>query len=232
MARLPRYAIPGQPQHVIQRGNNRGPIFFSDADHGFLLDCLADAAFRYSLQIHAYVLMPNHLHLLATPDEPDSLSRTMQSLGRRYVRHINDRQRRTGTLWEGRYRATIIDSERYLMSCTRYIDLNPVRAELVRSPRQHRWSSYGCLAHGTADLLLTPHPLYLALGTTAERRQTAYRTLCSQALSPDWIDSLRRSTNAGWVLGDRAFRRRIAEASGRRAGPLPRGRPRQDAGAR
>jgi REP-associated tyrosine transposase len=224
MARLRRYTIPGLPQHVIQRGNNRGAIFFGPGDREVLLEWLAQAADDFGLAVHAYVLMPNHLHLLATPAAPDSLSRTMQSLGRRYVRYVNQRYRRTGTLWEGRFRSTVIDSERYLLACTRYIDLNPVRAGLTEAPQDFEWSSYRCLGLGAADPLLTPHPLYLALGGTAPKRRAAYRALCRQALPNDDIEALRRATNGGWALGDRAFRDRVAASSGRRTTPLERGR--------
>ena len=225
MVRQRRYGVAGQPQHIIQRGNNRGPIFFGEGDQTLFIEFLAGAADRYGLAIHAYVLMPNHLHLLATPGEADSLSRAMQAFGRRYVRYVNRRHGRTGTLWEGRFRSTVVDSERYLMACMRYIDLNPVRAGLVPAPEGYPWSSHRHLAQGRADALVTPHPLYLALGPTPEARQASYAALCRQALAPEIVEALRHHTNAGWALGGRDFAARIATASGRRAAPLPRGRP-------
>ncbi|MCA1806592.1 MAG: transposase, partial [Actinobacteria bacterium] len=131
MARLPRYFVPGQPLHIIQRGNNREPIFASDDDYRFYLDCLIDAADQHGLAVHAYVLMTNHVHLLATPDTDTSVGKTLQSVGRRYVQYFNHTNQRTGTLWEGRYKATLIDSEAYLLTCMRYIELNPARAGMV-----------------------------------------------------------------------------------------------------
>lgn len=173
--------------------------------------------------------MTNHVHLLLTPEAADSLPRLMQSLGRRYVRYLNHAHGRTGTLWEGRYRAAPIDSEAYLLACCRYIELNPVRAGMVRHPRLHRWSSHGANALGLPDPLVSPHPLYRALGRSAAARQAAYRALFRERLAEDFVDSLRGATNGGWALGDDAFKRRVAKAARRRAEPLPKGRPRRDA---
>jgi putative transposase len=225
MPRLGRYFLPEQPQHVIQRGNDRQAVFFAGEDREAYLAWLLEAANRHSCRIHAYVLMTNHVHLLATPARADSLPRMMQSLGRRYVRHLNDAHGRTGTLWEGRYRAAPIDSDRYLMLCMRYIELNPVRARMVRHPREYRWSSYRANALGAADALVTPHALYLSLGRSAAGRQASYRALFREALAEDFVTDLRVATNGGWALGDEAFRRRIAKGAKRRAEPLPRGRP-------
>jgi putative transposase len=226
VARLKRYAVPGQPQHLIQRGHNRQPIFFAEDDYGYFYDCLREAAARFRLRVHAWVFMSNHFHLLATPDAPDSISKTMQRLGTRYVPYVNRREGRTGTLWQGRYKACIIDSEAYLLACARYIDLNPVRAGLVREARDYLWSSHRGLAEGVVDPLLSPHPLYLALGPTAAARQEAYRALCRAAPVPGFVDALREATNSGWVLGGDAFKARIARDSGRRVAARKRGRPR------
>ena len=174
MARHGRYFLPDQPLHVIQRGNNRSAIFFDTEDYEHYRDWLAGAAVDYGCLIHAYVLMTNHVHLLVTPERAESLPRAMQSLGRRYVRAINAARRRSGTLWEGRYRAAPIDSEAYFLACCRYIELNPVRARMVAHPADYRWSSYRAHAHGTADALVSDHPLYHALGRGAAERQTAY----------------------------------------------------------
>jgi REP-associated tyrosine transposase len=225
MARLGRYFLPDQPLHVIQRGNNREAIFFDADDYARYRDWLAAAAAEYDCAIHGYVLMTNHVHLLVTPRAADSLPRTMQSLGRRYVRHINATYRRTGTLWEGRYRAAPIDSEAYFLACCRYIELNPVRARMVRHARDYRWSSYRAHAEGAADALLTSHELYDRLGRTAAARQAEYKTLFRLALGDDFVDSLRAATNGGWALGDARFKRQIVKALGRRVAPLPRGRP-------
>jgi putative transposase len=225
VARLGRYFLPDQPLHIIQRGNDRQAIFFSDDDRVLYLGWLLAAAREHGCCIHAYVLMTNHVHLLLTPARADSAPRMMQSLGRRYVRYLNCLRRRTGTLWEGRYRAAPIDSEAYLLACCRYIELNPVRARMVRHPRDHRWSSYRANALGEADPLIHPHPLYRTLGRNAAERQASYRALFRERLAEEFIEDLRTATNGGWALGDDAFKRRIAKVAKRRAEPLPKGRP-------
>ncbi len=225
MARGGRYFLPGQPLHVIQRGNNRQAIFFDDGDPARYRDWLAEAAVAYGCAVHAYVLMTNHVHLLVTPETAESLPRAMQSLGRRYVRYVNFRHRRTGTLWEGRYRAAPIDSEAYFLACCRYIELNPVRAGMAAHPRDYPWSSWRAHAAGAADPLVSDHPLYRALGRNAAERQKEYRALFRPALDPEFVEALRGATNGGWALGGEAFKRKIAKALRRRVAPLPRGRP-------
>ena len=226
MARLPRYNLPGQPQHVILRGNNRSIIFAAEEDYRFFLDCLQDAAVRYGSALHAYVLMTNHVHLLMTPERSDSIGKTIQSLGRRYVQYFNYTQKRTGTLWEGRYKSTIIDSEVYLLTCYRYIELNPVRASMVAHPQEYPWSSYLCHAEGKADRLIADHALYLALGVNQEGRQAAYRALFKSHVSEATLVAIRDATNTGWALGNDLFKEEIAAAVSRRVAPLPKGRPR------
>jgi len=223
MARLGRYFIAGQALHLIQRGNNRQAIFHSDDDYRIYRSWLGEAAQEYGCAIHAYVLMTNHVHLLVTPDNKDSVPRTMQVLGRRYVRHFNFSYRRTGTLWEGRYRAAPIDSEAYFLSCGRYIELNPVRAKLVARPLDYRWSSYRAHAHGKADPLLTSHAVYEGLGRNAAAREGAYRALFETPLAKDFVDALRDATNGGWALGSERFKAGIAKALKRRVTPLPPG---------
>lgn len=233
MARLPRYFIKGQPQHIIQRGNNREPIFAGDEDYVFYLECLQDAANRYELLIHAYVLMTNHVHLLASPKSEDSIPKTLQSLGRRYVQYFNHTYNRTGTLWEGRYKATVIDSDRYLLTCMRYIELNPVRAEMVKHPREYPWSSYTANAYGEENKLVTQYSLYRQLGTNEAKRKSAYRQLFRAAISRADLEAIRESTNKGWVLGgSNRFRNKIERLSGRRTTPKPRGRPKRVAKGR
>ena len=175
MARHKRYFLKNQPLHIIQRGNNRQAIFFAPEDYAQYRAWLGEAASGYGLVIHAYVLMTNHVHLLATPQEEVSVPRTLQSLGRRYVRHINRLHRRSGTLWEGRYRAAPIDSDACFFDCCRYIELNPVRAGMVARPRDYPWSSYRAHGHGAPDALLTDHTLYRALARNAADRQKEYR---------------------------------------------------------
>ena len=227
MARLPRFFLPGQPLHVIQRGNNRDPIFAADDDYRFYLHCLMEAADAQCLTVHAYVLMTNHVHLLVTPESESSLSKTMQSIGRRYVQYFNHAYGRTGTLWEGRYKSTLIDSERYLLTCMRYIELNPVRAAMVEHPGDYPWSSYLANAQGAPDVLIAPHSLYRRLGRADEERQSAYRQLFRAQIPKADVDAIRDATNKAWALGDSRFVSKIAALSGRRAVPLPRGRPKR-----
>jgi len=229
MARLPRIFVEGQPQHIIQRGNNREPIFADAHDYCVYLEYLQDAAERNQLAIHAYVLMTNHVHLLATPVSGTSIPKSLQSLGRRYVQYFNHAYRRTGTLWEGRYRATLIDGERYLLTCMRYIELNPVRAGMVKRPADYPWSSYGANARGEENSLVTNHALHRRLGANAEARQTAYRQLFRAAVSKSDLEAMRESTNKAWVLGNDRFREKIERLSGRRTQPKPSGRPRKSA---
>jgi putative transposase len=228
MARLGRYFMAGQALHVIQRGNDRKAVFFDDDDYAQYRAWLIEAAETYGLKVHAHVLMTNHVHLLVTPSGADSLPRTMQSLGRRYVRRINTLYRRTGTLWEGRYRAAPIDSEEYFIACCRYIELNPVQARMVDHPRQYRWSSWRAHAEGRDDPLAAFHHVFRRLGRTLEARQEAYRALFKEKLDPAFVGALRAATNGGWALGGERFRKEIAKATGRRTAPLPRG-PKPDA---
>lgn len=216
--------LPGVPQHIIQRGNNRQAIFAADGDYLAYLEWLRLAAEHYGLLIHAYVLMINHVHLLATPIAADSIGNTLQSLGRRYVQYFNFSYGRTGTLWEGRYRATAVDAESYLLVCSRYIELNPLRAAMVEVPGTYRWSSYRCNALGEENGLVTGHDLYQRLGRSAEQRQSAYRDLFRQTVADEFLGALRDATNKGWVLGNERFRAQVEEMASRRAAPLPRGR--------
>lgn len=225
MARLPRCFAEGEVQHVIQRGNNREPTFASEQDFAFYLDCLRRASQEHALIVHAYVLMTNHVHLLATPEYAESLPKTMQSVGRRYVQYFNYLNGRTGTLWEGRYRATLVHAEGYLLTCMRYIELNPVRAALVPHPADYPWSSNRANAQGQADGLTTPHELYRRLGRTAAERLSAYRQLFRGQVSKEDLDAIRNSTHKGWALGNDRFRAKVERLSGRRSAPLPRGRP-------
>jgi putative transposase len=225
MPRRERYFLPGQPLHIIQRGNNRQPIFFHDDDYRLYLDWLKDAADANACAVHAYVLMTNHVHLLVTPDSEESVPRTMQSLGRRYVRHVNAAHGRTGTLWEGRYRAAPIDTDDHFFSACVYIELNPVRARMVKHPRQYPWSSYRAHAEGRADPLLVEHDIFARLGRSREARRENYRALFKRPLERDFVEDLRAATNGGWAIGTDAFKRRIAKALKRRVSPLPRGRP-------
>lgn len=232
MARLPRYNVPGVPQHVIQRGNNRQPIFAAEGDYPAYLDWLKEAADRHGLLVHAYVLMTNHVHLLVTPEQEESVGKALQSLGRRYVQYFNFTYGRTGTLWEGRYRATVVQAETYLLTCSRYIEMNPVRAGMVKSPVHYRYSSYRHNAQGRKDPLLTEHEVYRRLGRTSAARMDAYRALFRGAVEEGVLSEIREATNKGWAFGHDRFRDQIAQRAARRAAPLPRGRPARKVGGR
>ncbi len=229
MARQPRFNIADVPQHVVQRGNNRQPIFFADADYARYRDTLATAAKRHACAVHAYVLMPNHVHLLVTPRRPASVSKLMQSLGGRYVRYVNATHGRTGTLWEGRYRASLVDGERYLLACLRYIELNPVRAKMVTGPAEYRWSSHRHHALGEADALITEHPLYDALGPTPEARRAAYRALFEAAIDEGLLSSIRGALNQGRAVAGPLFLAEMESRLQRSLAPAGRGRPRREA---
>lgn len=223
MARLPRFVIPDQPQHVIVRGNNRSEIFCADVDYKFYLEKLQLACDKHGCQVHAYILMTNHVHLLITPQEEASLSKTLQMLGRYYVQYYNYSYQRTGTLWEGRYKATLIDSEAYLLTCMRYIELNPVRAGMVSHPSEYPWSSYHFNALGKPNDLVTPYLEYLRLGKSAEARQVAYRQLFKHHIPEGSVADIRAATNKAWVLGNDHFKQHIQQQIKRRVEPSLKG---------
>jgi putative transposase len=225
MARLPRLTLPGYPHHIIQRGNNRQAIFSSAADHQVLLGLLGESARKFGVALHAYVLMDNHFHLLATPSTEDGLPQMMQAAGRRYVRYYNDGQGRSGTLWEGRYRATVIDPERYLLPCMAYLDLNPVRTGLVAEARDYPWSSHGHYAGLRVDGLLTTHPLVWALGNTPFAREAAYAELVRAGITLEQQDLLTRSALSGWALGGKEFLSELQKRTERRVTKNRAGRP-------
>lgn len=225
MARLPRLTLPGYPHHIIQRGNNRQPIFVSTADYLMLLDLLDENAKKFGVALHAYVLMSNHFHLLATPQTADGLPQMMQAVGRRYVRYFNDSQQRSGTLWEGRYRSTLIQAERYLLACMAYIDLNPVRAGLVAHPRDYPWSSYGHYSGQRMDKRITPHPLVWALGNTPFAREAAYADMVQTGISLVQQTALTDSALSGWALGEPDFVAELQKRTERRVVKSSAGRP-------
>ena len=202
MARLPRLTVPGYPHHIIQRGNNRQPIFTSTADYELLLALIDEHARKQQVAIHSYVLMSNHFHLLATPETAEGIPQMMQAIGRRYVRTYNMRHARTGTMWEGRYRSTLIQAERYLLACMVYMDLNPVRAGMVADPADYRWSSHLHYIGRRHDKLITPHPLYWELGNTPFARDEGYAALVRAGISDEQKRALTDATLRGWALGE------------------------------
>lgn len=232
MARQPRYSLPGQVQHVIQRGNNRESIFFRDDDYRFYLNCLAEVCALQHVDVHAYVLMPNHVHLLMTPSYAGGVSKVMQSVSGRYAQYVNSTYRRTGTVWGGRYRSTIVDPENYLLRCMCYIELNPVRAGIVAHAGEYTWSSFRCNANGARDLVVTLHVVYQQLGDDPTLRRSRYQTLVRLPVDADALAQIRDATNKGWVLGDEEFRLRLESILKRRVRPLPRGGDRRSVQAR
>ncbi len=227
MARLARLYVPDQPQHVILRGLDQQPAFVDDQDYELFIDCLKAAARDHHLAVHAWVLMPGAVQLLVTPSDEASLPKAMQAVGRRYVAHFNRRYARRGTLWEGRYRATVIEGERFFLLASRVVELAPVRNGLVAAAEDYRWSSYRHHIGLTVDSLITDHPLYWALGNTPFERQRAYRELCEQPFDERETNQLMQATLKGWVLGSDTYRDWASRTANRRVSPLPRGRPRK-----
>lgn len=217
--------LPGVPAHVVQRGNNRSACFFTEEDYQFYLECLAQGLRRYGVSLHAYVLMTNHVHLLVTPTNAEGISRLMQHLARLYVLYINRTYRRTGTLWEGRHKASLVQAETYLLTCYRYIEMNPVAAGMTASPDEYRWSSYGWHGWGQANPLITDHALYDALGVEELARRRAYRELFSYRLVDLDVHRIRHALAYNHPLGNDRFRASIEAALGRSVGEASRGRP-------
>lgn len=225
MARLPRITPIDVPVHIIQRGNNRQVCFAAEEDYATYVNWLTEYAKKYQVDVHAWVLMTNHVHLLCTPRRGGALSSMMQSLGRRYVRYFNHQYQRSGTLWEGRYKSCLVQKELYLLEVYRYIELNPVRADLIADPGDYRWSSYQINGLGRKSGLCVPHPAYLALGgDTLERRKT-YRALFEQHVQGELLAEIRANSNKGLALGNDRFKDEIEALTGIRVKAKKRGRP-------
>ncbi|MCD6680161.1 MAG: transposase [Burkholderiaceae bacterium] len=212
--------------HLIQRGNNRQACFVTESDFRLYLEWLRGSAGDTGCRVHAYVLMTNHVHLLLTAERTSAASAMMKALGERYVRHFNRKYRRTGTLWEGRFRSCPTETESYFLSCQRYIELNPVRAGMVAHPAQYRWSSYRANAQGEADPLVHPHEVYLALGVDSASRQAAWQEMFQEEMGSELVDMIRRATNGNFALGSSQFTDQVASVLGLRATPGKPGRPR------
>ncbi len=227
MPRRSRIIVPNIPLHIIQRGNNQQACFFADEDYLFYLDCLKEYACSSKCLIHAYVLMTNHVHLLITPKKTDSAGDLMKRLGQRYVQYINRTYKRSGTLWEGRFRSAIIEQEAYLFTCQRYIEMNPVRAGMVKEPGEYRWTSYHVNGQGEKSDLITHHFFYHGLGQTEAERQTSYKELFDHELESGEIEKIRKATNGNFALGTDRFKEEISEMLGRRVSPGKAGRPRK-----
>jgi putative transposase len=226
MPRRPRITLPGVPLHLIQRGNNREACFFTDEYFRIYLDWLNECAKDSGCVIHAYALMTNHVHLLLTPQTTNGAGRLMKRLGQRYVQYFNRSYRRSGTLWEGRFRSCLTQEEDYVLGCYRYIELNPVRAKMVSHPAEYPWSSYRVNAQGESSKLITPHSIYNSLGTEEVTRKASYRELFRYHLDPGLIDEIRAATNGNYVLGSSRFQKQVTAALNRRVTPGKSGRPR------
>lgn len=225
MARLPRLTVGGYPHHIIQRGNNRQAIFAAPEDYRTLLEMLDEHARKSQVAVHAYVLMSNHFHVLATPDTAEGIPLMMQALGRRYVRYFNQRQARTGTLWEGRYRSTLVQADRYLLACMAYIDLNPVRAGIAEAPADYPWSSHGHYVGRRTDRLITPHALWWELGNTPFAREAAYSELVQAGITLAQERALTDSALRGWALGEADYVADLQRRTERRVTKARAGRP-------
>ena len=225
MPRKPRMYLPDVPAHIVQRGNNRDACFFSDDDYLYYLEVLGQGLRRYGVKLHAYCLMTNHVHLLMTPKDKVGISRVMQHLGRLYVLYINRTYRRSGTLWEGRHKASLVNAEEYLLTCYRYIELNPVAAGMVNTPEQYRWSSYSWHAWGNKNIFIHDHALYQQLGSTIKDRQYAYRDLFKLQIPDEDIHKIKKSLDYNYPLGNDRFKQQIENALGQAVGYNRRGRP-------
>lgn len=228
MARKPRLAPAGYPQHVIQRGNNRSVCFKCESDYIAYISWLKKFSSKFNVGIHAWVLMTNHVHLLCTPNLDNlGVSKMMQALGRMYVRYFNHKYERTGTLWEGRFHSSLVSNDEYLLTVYRYIELNPVRANMVEKPVEYKWSSYRINALGTSSTLCTPHPVFLNLGTTQNQRLANYRALFKEELPQTVINKIQSGTRKGLVLGSDTFKLEIETLTGHRLKHETLGRPPQ-----
>jgi putative transposase len=227
MPRKPRFFLPNIPVHMIIRGNNRQPVFIEEEDFLAYQNWMMEGGSICDCQIHAYVLMTNHIHILLSADKPSNISKFSQAIGRKYVPYFNRKYEKSGTLWEGRFKASSIDTEHYLLACYRYIEMNPVRAGMVSDCKDYLWSSHLANAYGERDKLLTPHSLYLHLGATKKTRQKSYRELFSRELGGDLLSEIRYSTQTGTPLGGKKFKEEIESLLQVKVGHLSRGRPRK-----
>ncbi len=226
MSRFPRPILVNVPLHIVQRGNNRNPCFFCREDYRTYLDMLETAAAEFPCVLHAYVLMPNHVHFLISPQHVTGPAAMMKRVGQRYVQFINRKYGRFGTLWQGRYHSSLVDTERYFLACQRYIELNPQRAGLVSHPVDYEWSSYRVHAHGEESRIVVPHDIYMNIGNAKGDRESAYRALFNEAIPQPILDQVRRATNSNGVCGSTEFSESIGVALGRdfrrqQSGPKP-----------
>jgi len=228
MPRLPRLNLVDIPQHIVQVGHNNLACFFDDEDYAFYLQSLEAASNQYSVDIHAYVLLPNMIQIIATPRIPNGISSMMQSLGRRYVQFVNHRYRRSGTLWAGRYKSSLIDSDAYLLTCYRYVELRPMYLGLADGPAEYPWSSFHFHTCAAESELIKDHRLYTELGETDEERAQEYSKLFRYSFDRGLMQFIAETVKLGQVLGGDAFKEKIEQIANQRVRPLKRGRPRKD----
>ena len=215
MSRYPRPVFADIPLHIVQRGNNRNPCFFCKGDYQVYIGMMQEALAEVDCILHAYVLMPNHVHLLASPTETSAPASLMKRVGQRYVQYVNRRYRRYGTLWQGRYHSSLVDTEGYFLACQRYIELNPVRAGIVTHPVDYEWSSYRVHAHGERSDIVVPHQLYAAIGAENQAREASYRALYSEALPHPLVAQMRHAIQSNGVCGSLEFSEKMGVALGR-----------------
>ena len=225
MPRPNRLNIAGLPQHVTQRGNNRQDCFIDTLDYDQYLTLLGNACRKHSCEIHAFVLMTNHVHILMTPNTPDGASLVFRDLGRDYVRQFNKRHKRTGTLWEGRFKSSLVEEDNYLLACYRYIELNPVRARMVEDPSEYQWSSFRVNALGMSNDLLKPHESWLMLGSDNQTRRMAYLSLFDSVLGPEQIEAIRFGITKGLPTGSETFKQLVENTLSIKLSNGRRGRP-------
>ena len=227
MPRHARFSLAGVPMHLLQRGHNRAACFFESCDYRYYLERLGELSLAFECAIHAYCLMTNHAHLLVTPKTATAAAAMMRLLAQHHSQHVNRTYQRRGTVWEGRFRSSLVDTDRYLLACHVYIEQNPLRAGMVHHARDYPWSSYRANAEGRGDRLLTPHPRYLELDGDPGERRAAYRHLHGAGIDEELLGEIRDATNGGFVLGNARFAAEIAAALGRRVTRGKPGRPRK-----
>ena len=228
MPRKPRFFVANVANHIIQRGNNKDAVFFEEEDYRKYLTILNEAAIKHGVKIHAYVLMTNHIHLLATADTNTGISQLMQQIGRFYVPYVNFKYNRTGTLWEGRFKSSLVADDIYLLACMRYIEMNPVRAKMVTSPQKYKWSSYHSNVRGTYDPLISEHVSYKALARSRKKQQETYRDLFLEHLDEKTLNEINNCVQTGTPLGDNKFRSQIESKLKIKVGYNTRGRPKKE----
>ncbi len=226
MPRRARCYLPGFPYHIVQRGNNREACFVEPENYETYLELWKEVARRYGVKVHSYCLMTNHIHVLATPETETGLSNTSRVVGSRYAQYMNKRYRRTGTLWEGRHRSSLVQKDKYLLACYRYIEMNPVRAGMVSMPEEYRWSSYGANAWGDKSWVV-PHEIFLALADDPDVRCEMYRELFTSELSEENLSLFRKAAHYCQPVGYDRFRAQIEARYGVKFGQMARGRPRK-----